>query len=69
MSQSRTHSSLEAWANTLIGYLINLFAQMAIFPLYGRHVTVSENIQIGLFFLVISVVRGYSLRRLFNLFH
>ena len=69
MSQSRTHSILEAWANTLLGYLINLFAQMAIFPLYGIHVTVSENIQIGLFFLVISVVRGYALRRLFNLFH
>lgn len=33
--QSRFHSLIEAWLNTLIGYAINLVVQLLVYPLYG----------------------------------
>lgn len=66
MSQSRSASMVEAWANTLIGYVINIGVQELVFPWWGIHVTFAENLSIGLVFLVVSVVRSYVLRRWFN---
>lgn len=69
MSQSRKHSMLEALVNVLIGYGIALAAQMLIFPLFGIHISLQDNIVIGLLFTVVSIVRSYALRRLFNRWH
>lgn len=69
MSQSRKHSMLEAIINVVVGYGIVLAAQMIIFPLFGIHVSLQQNMQIGLLFTVVSLVRGYVLRRLFNRWH
>lgn len=69
MSQSRKHSMLEALVNVLIGYGIALAAQLVIFPLFGIHVSPQDNILIGLLFTVVSIVRSYALRRLFNRWH
>lgn len=67
--QSRLQSLIEAWANTLIGYAINLAAQLVVYPFYGATFTLGQNIQIGLIFMAISIARGYSLRRFFNWYH
>lgn len=64
--QSKTHSLLEAGANTLIGYIINIGVQLLVYPLYGAIFTLSQNLQLGLIFLVVSLARGYVLRRVFN---
>jgi hypothetical protein len=69
MSQSRKGSLLEAIINILIGYSINFTAQIWVFPAFGVHVTVKENLEMGLIFTVISIIRSYTLRRFFNLFH
>lgn len=69
MSQSRTHSMLEALINVVVGYGIALAAQMMIFPLFGIHISLQDNIVIGLLFTVVSIVRSYALRRLFNRWH
>lgn len=66
MAQSKTHSFAESITNTAVGYLINLAAQAIIFPAFGLHVTLSTNIKIGLIFTVISIARGYLLRRWFT---
>lgn len=66
MSQSRVGSALEAVANVALGYWIAIAAQMAIFPLFGVHLPLGDNLLIGLLFTVVSLVRGYALRRLFN---
>ena len=66
MSQTKKHSWLEAWANTLIGYLINFGAQLIVYPFYGATFTLVQNIEIGLIFMIISVTRSYVLRRAFN---
>ena len=66
MSQSRVGSVLEAIANVALGYWIAIAAQMAIFPLFGVNLPLGDNLLIGLLFTVVSLVRGYALRRLFN---
>lgn len=59
-------SALEAVANVALGYWIAIAAQMAIFPLFGVNLPLGDNLLIGLLFTVVSLVRGYALRRLFN---
>lgn len=66
MSQTRRHSVFEAVANVMVGYGISLIAQIVIFPLFGIKATLAQNIGIGLAFTVVSLVRSYLLRRLFN---
>jgi hypothetical protein len=66
MSQSRRMSLVESCANIAIGYLVALAAQLTVFPLMGIPVTLSQNIQIGVIFTLVSLARSYALRRLFN---
>lgn len=64
--QSKRESITEALANTLFGYYINIAVQLMVYPLYGATFTLSQNIQLGLIFLGVSLIRGYLLRRHFN---
>ncbi len=48
MRQSRRGSLLEACANVAIGYSINLVANAAIFPLFGLHIGLMQNLELGL---------------------
>jgi len=64
--QSKKHSFIESVINTAIGFGINVTAQHLIFPLYGMHISWSDNFTIALIFTVISIMRGYVLRRVFN---
>ncbi len=69
MSQSRRHSLIEANVNVLIGFTINLIANLIILPAFGYMVSIGDAFGIGLVFTVISVVRSYFVRRLFNRWH
>ena len=64
--QSRLHSFIESWANTLIGYFLNLIVQLLVYPLFGATFTFGQNIEIGLIFMAVSIARSYCLRRWFN---
>ena len=66
MKQSRLMSLVESLANVLVGYVVAVITQMAVFPLFGLAVTVTENLLIGLIFTVVSIVRSYALRRGFE---
>ena len=66
MKQSRLMSMVESLANVLVGYVVAVVTQMAVFPLFGLAVTVTENLLIGLIFTAVSVVRSYALRRGFE---
>jgi hypothetical protein len=66
VSQTRLGSFIESWANVAIGFAINWCANMLILPLFGFHVTGAQAFGIGVIFTVISVVRSYALRRVFN---
>ncbi len=64
--QSKLHSLIESLTNILIGYTVAIAAQLVIFPLFGLHVPMSDNLLIGACFTVVSLVRSYLLRRWFN---
>ena len=64
--QSRLHSLAEILFSTLLGYVVAVGLQIAVFPLFGIRVTFAEQNQIGLIFTVVSLVRGYLVRRFFN---
>ena len=66
MTQPRRHSALEAVANVAIGYGVALAGQLAIFPLFGLHPHLRENLGIGACFTALSLARSYVIRRLFN---
>ena len=64
--QSRSMSLVESVANVAIGYLVALGGQIVVFPLVGVHVDMETNLVIGAAFTLISIVRSYCVRRLFN---
>lgn len=66
MTQSRRHSLIESIANIAIGYIVAVSAQVMIFPMFGMDVPLSDNLLIGALFTVVSLVRSYCLRRIFN---
>ena len=66
MKQSRWMSLLEAVTNVLVGYGVAVATQWAVFPLFGLHATLQENLVIGLVFTAVSLVRSYVLRRAFE---
>ncbi len=69
MSQSRKSSLVEALTNIAVGFGVALVSQLIIFPLYNVHVPFTTDLVITLWFTVISLVRSYFLRRLFNARH
>ena len=66
MKQSRLMSLVEALANVLVGYGVAVVTQMLVFPLFGLHATLGQNLQMGLVFVGVSIVRSFALRRLFE---
>ena len=64
MKQSRTMSLVESLTNVAIGYGVAVITQILVFPLFGLSTTLAENMAIGAIFTVVSIVRGFTLRRL-----
>ena len=64
--QSRWMSLVESVANVLVGYIVAVATQYLVFPLFGLHATMSQNLMIGLIFTGVSLVRSYLLRRAFE---
>lgn len=66
MKQSRRMSLVESLINVAIGYVVAVATQIAMFPLFGLEVSLSDNLAIGGLFTVVSIVRSYAVRRLFE---
>jgi hypothetical protein len=64
--QTKARSLTEGVVNIVVGYTINLCAQLLIFPQFGIIIPLSSNLGIGACFTVISLVRTYLIRRWFN---
>lgn len=64
--QSKTQSLKETVISTFIGLAVSLITQIVIFPLYGLEVSLNQNIQITIIFTIVSIARGYLVRRYFN---
>ncbi|CAA7618964.1 conserved hypothetical protein [Candidatus Terasakiella magnetica] len=59
-------SMVEAAANVVIGYGIAVATQVLVFPIFGIHITLADDLAIGLVFAVVSLARGFMLRRVFE---
>ena len=66
MQQTRLGSLIESGMNIAIGYGVALASQLLIFPLFDINIPLSDNLLIGAWFTVISLVRSYVIRRWFN---
>lgn len=55
--------------NVAIGYGVALGTQVVVFPWFGIHVNMGQHVAIGILFTVVSLVRSYYVRRLFNWWH
>ncbi|MEL0436698.1 DUF7220 family protein [Phycobacter sp. K97] len=66
MKQSRLMSLAEAVANVIVGYGVAVVTQILIFPIFGLHTTLAQNLQMGLLFTGVSIIRSFVLRRLFE---
>lgn len=69
MTQSRTHSMIEAVAGTAIGFAVSMAASFVVYPMHGHKFSPAEVTSITLIFTALSVVRGYIVRRVFNKLH
>ena len=66
MKQSRTMSLVESVANVVAGYGIAVASQILIFPAFGLHMTMAQNLELAAAFTIISICRSFALRRLFE---
>lgn len=66
MTQTRIGSFIESVMNIVIGYGVAIASQVVIFPLFGIHISLSDNLAIGGWFTLVSLVRSYAIRRWFN---
>jgi len=64
--QSRRQSLIEAITNVVVGYTLAVMTQIVVFPWFGLQVSLGDNLAIGALFVMISLLRSYALRRLFE---
>lgn len=67
--QSKRGSMIETCTGTAIGYSVAVLTQLIVLPMFDLHVTFGENLVIAAVFTIISLIRGYWVRRLFNWLH
>jgi hypothetical protein len=66
VKQSRAMSFIEAVANVMVGYGVAVTTQILIFPVFGLHTTLAQNLKLGVAFSAVSIARSFALRRLFE---
>jgi hypothetical protein len=62
-AQTKRSSLAEAIVNTLVGYALALGGQLVVFPLFDIHISLEDNLVIGILFMGISTARSYIIRR------
>lgn len=64
--QSKKDSLKESITNVIIGYVVALVSQIIVFPIVGVAASIDQNLMIGIYFTIISLLRSYLVRRYFN---
>ena len=64
--QSKLESLSEAIINTFIGFVIAFISQLVFFPIVGIEATLDQNFILTVLFTLVSIIRGYIVRRFFN---
>ena len=64
--QTRVGSLTETSTNLVVGFVLSMVVNSTLLTALGHEVSTKDNLVIVSVFTVISVIRSYSLRRLFN---
>lgn len=64
--QSRRLSVIESVANTAVGFIVSMIVWHWLCKWYDIPMPIEKNLEITGIFTVISVLRGYGVRRFFN---
>jgi hypothetical protein len=56
-------SLVETATSVIVGFLLALLAQVAVFPVFGLVVSPADNLLIGIIFTAVLIVRSFTLRR------
>lgn len=64
--QSKKMSMIEVVSNVAAGYAISVIANIYVLPWFGFNITADKACLMGAIFTVISIVRSYCFRRIFN---
>lgn len=64
--QSRSASILETVAGTATGFVLSIWVQRLLFPALGHDLALTENMVVASVFTAVSLLRGYVVRRTFN---
>ena len=67
--QTKLSSLVESLVNVFVGLLISFASQLIIFRAYGIALDLHQNLEIVAWFTLVSVIRSFFVRRLFNWFH
>lgn len=65
-AQSRRMALIEATTNVVLGYVLAVTTQIMVFPWFGLHPSLGDNLALGGVFVGISLLRSYALRRIFE---
>lgn len=66
LMQSKKESFIETLTSVFIGWLIGVILNILVLPLFDYNITVIDSLWVSLIFTVVSVIRGYVIRRFFN---
>lgn len=69
VGQPKGHSAMESVINVVVGFVVALVTQIVVFPWFGIHIAIHQNLGISAVFTVISLGRSFALRRAFNWWH
>lgn len=64
--QSKKRSLFESITNVIVGYGIGVLSYSIVLPWFGVETPTSTILQIGVIFTIISIIRSYILRRIYN---
>jgi hypothetical protein len=66
VKQSRKMSLVEAVTNVVVGFVLAIVTQAALYPILGIPVSIALNVLIATVFTFVSIMRSYVLRRVFE---
>jgi hypothetical protein len=59
-------SFIEAVSNNVVAFILSVLINIHLFPLFGFPVKLGESMLIVAVFSIVSIIRSYIMRRIFN---
>ena len=66
--QGKKGSLVESVIQVLSGWGVAIITQLIVYPLMGIEVTIVQNINLSLIFIVVGFIKQYYVRRLFEMY-